>query len=284
MHSIKTLASKTNIVLKTDQILTFQKTVKNHYRLHGRKLPWRNTEDPYKILVSEVMLQQTQVARVIEKYDCFLRVFPDIHALAQAPLREILNVWQGLGYNRRAVALKQAAQHVVKHFDQKIPSSVDSLVSLPGIGKATACAICAFAFNQPTVFIETNIRTAFIYHFFNHMNKVRDAHIFPLVAQTLDYHNPRVWYYALMDYGVAIKKVYGNLNAKSTQYQRQGPFEGSNRQVRGAILKMLVKRERVSEHELLADIQFSPKMVIQNLEKLQKEGIISKEGDYLFIP
>jgi A/G-specific adenine glycosylase len=284
VHSAKTLASKTNIVLKAGQILAFQKTVKNHYRLYGRELPWRNTEDPYKILVSEIMLQQTQVARVIEKYGYFLRAFPDIYALAGAPLRAVLNVWQGLGYNRRAMALKQAAQQVVEHFEQKIPSNVDSLASLPGIGKATACAICTFAFNQPTVFIETNIRTAFIYHFFNHINTVRDTHILPLVAQTLDYHNPRVWYYGLMDYGVAIKKMHGNLNAKSAHHQRQGQFKGSNRQIRGAILKALVKRERVSERELLTDVQFSPKMVMQNIQKLESEGIISKEGDYLLIP
>jgi A/G-specific adenine glycosylase len=271
-------------VLKAHQIRVFRKTVENHYREYGREFPWRNTEDPYKILLSEVMLQQTQVARVIEKYEYFLRTFPDIYALARAPLRVVLKVWQGLGYNRRAVALQQAAQQVVNHFDQKIPSNVDLLVSLPGIGKATACAICTFAFNQPTVFIETNIRTAFIHHFFNHIPKVRDTHILPLVAQTLDRHNPRVWYYALMDYGAALKKMYGNLNTKSAHYQRQGQFKGSNRQIRGAILKILVKSERISEHRLLSDVPFSPKIVLQNLEKLQREGIIGKEGEYLFIP
>jgi A/G-specific adenine glycosylase len=266
VHSEKIPVSETNIVLKAPQIRAFRKTVENYYRVHGRDLPWRNTKDPYKILVSEVMLQQTQVARVIEKYEYFLRTFLDIHALAQAPLREVLSVWQGLGYNRRAIALKQAAQHVVNHFDQKIPSNVDSLVSLPGIGKAT------------------NIRTAFIHHFFNHIPKVRDTHILPLVAQTLDRHNPRVWYYALMDYGAALKKVYRNLNTKSAHYQRQGQFKGSNRQIRGAILKTLVKSERITEGELLSNVSFSPTMVMKNLEKLEKEGIIGREGDYFFIP
>jgi len=284
VHSEKIPVSEANIVLEAFQIRAFRKVVKNHYRAHGRELPWRNTEDPYKIFVSEVMLQQTQVSRVIEKYGSFLCAFPDIYSLAQAPLREILRVWQGMGYNRRAMALKQAAITVVNHFNQRIPSKVDSLISLPGIGKATACAICTFAFNQPMVFIETNIRTVFIYHFFDHLAKVRDTHILPLVAQTLDRHHPRVWYYALMDYGAALKKRYGNLNTKSAHYQRQGPFEGSNRQIRGAILKALVGGERISENKLVSNTRFSPKMVIQNLEKLQKEGIIVKDGNCLFIP
>ncbi|MGM0384334.1 MAG: A/G-specific adenine glycosylase [Thermodesulfobacteriota bacterium] len=284
MGLAKSFGREVHIVLEADQIPIFQKVVKSHYRAYGRDLPWRNTEDPYKILVSEVMLQQTQVSRVIAKYESFLCAFPDIYSLAQAPLREVLNVWQGLGYNRRAVALQQAAQKVVKHFDQRIPSNVDSLVSLPGIGKATACAICTFAFNQPTLFIETNIRTAFIHYFFNCLTKVQDKHILPLVAQTLDHHNPREWYYALMDYGAAVKKMYGNPNTRSAHYQRQGQFKGSNRQIRGAIVKILVKKESISEHELLSYVQFSPKRVMQNLEKLQEEGIIVKDGACLFIP
>lgn len=273
-----------NIVLEAEQKHAFRTAVINHYRAHPRELPWRKTEDPYKILVSEIMLQQTQVPRVIEKYGQFLRAFPDIRSLAQAPLRDVLTAWQGLGYNRRAIALKQAAQHVVIQFKGKIPSKVDSLTSLPGIGNATACAICAFAFNQPTIFIETNIRTVFIHHFFDNGKRVRDAHILPLVAETLDHRNPRVWYYALMDYGAALKKRYGNPNIKSAHYQRQGPFEGSNRQIRGAILKALLRRGRISQRELLANSRFTPQAVMRNLEKLQKEGIIVKKGNYVFIP
>jgi A/G-specific adenine glycosylase len=273
-----------NHVLEADQILTFRKTVKNHYRAHGRELPWRKTDDPYKILVSEVMLQQTQVLRVIEKYDLFLLAFPDIHSLAQAPFRDVLSVWQGLGYNRRALALKQAAHQVMIHFKGRIPSNADSLTSLPGIGSATAGAICAFAFNQPTVFIETNIRTVFMHHFFDNRTRVRDAHILPLVAQTLDRQNPRVWYFALMDYGVVLKKRYGNPNTKSARYHKQGPFEGSNRQIRGAILRALVRQERISERALLGTTQFTREAVMRNTEQLQKEGIIGKKGGYFFIP
>jgi A/G-specific adenine glycosylase len=222
--------------------------------------------------------------RVIEKYGEFLHAFPDIRSLARAPLREILNVWQGLGYNRRALALKRAAQHLVSSFNGEIPSDIDSLTSLPGIGKATACAICAFAFKQPTVFLETNIRTVFIHHFFDTGNGVRDAHILPIVAQTLDHENPRLWYHALMDYGAALKKRYGNPNIKSALYQRQGRFEGSNRQIRGTIIKALVRDESISERDLLANAQFTAEAVRQYLEQLQKEGIIAKKDGYFFIP
>jgi len=272
------------IVLEAEQKQAFQKTVINHYSTYGRKLPWRNTKDPYKIFVSEVMLQQTQVPRVIEKYGQFLRAFPDMRSLARASLRDIFTIWQGLGYNRRAMALKQAAEQVLIHCSGRIPSNIDSLTSLPGIGNATACAICAFAFNQPTVFIETNIRTVFMHHFFDNRTKVPDAHILSLVAQTLDRHNPRLWYYALMDYGAALKKRYGTLNTKSVHYQKQGRFEGSNRQIRGAILQAMVRQDLIPEFELLGNSRFSPEAVMRNLEQLQKEGIIVKKDGYLLIP
>jgi A/G-specific adenine glycosylase len=271
-------------MLNVEQVRTFQQTVYDHFKAHGRDLPWRKTEDPYEILISEVMLQQTQVPRVMEKYGEFVRAFPDIHSLARAPLREILNGWQGLGYNRRALALKRAAQHLVSSFNGEIPSDIDSLTSLPGIGKATACAICAFAFKQPTVFLETNIRTVFIHHFFDTGNGVRDAHILPIVAQTLDHENPRLWYHALMDYGAALKKRYGNPNIKSALYQRQGRFEGSNRQIRGTIIKALVRDESISERDLLGNARFTAEAVRRNLEQLQKEGIIAKKDGYFFIP
>jgi A/G-specific adenine glycosylase len=271
-------------MLSDEHIRAFQRSVYHHYRAHGRDLPWRKTEDPYEILVSEVMLQQTQVPRVIEKYGQFLRAFPDIHSLARAPFREILTVWQGLGYNRRALALKKAAEQLVSHYNGRIPPNTDSLTTLPGIGNATAGAICAFAFNQPTVFVETNIRTAFIYHFFGNRNGIRDAHILPLIAQTLDHREPRVWYYALMDYGAALKKRYGNSNTKSAHYKRQERFEGSNRQIRGAILQSLVRQERISELDLLGNARFPAEAVMRNLEQLQAEGIIAKKGDFFFIP
>jgi len=271
------------IVLSAEQVHEFRGTVYDYYGNHGRELPWRATSDPYRILVSEIMLQQTQVARVIEKYEQFLRGFPAIECVARASLRDILSAWQGLGYNRRALALKRAAKMVVADYDGRIPSSVESLRALPGIGTVTAHAVCAFAFNEPTVFVETNIRGVFIYHFFRNSNDVRDGEILPLVAQTLDPESPRKWYYALMDYGVALKKRHANPSRRSARYHRQSRFEGSNRQMRGMILRALVSKHRVSQGVLVKTIPFRAEAVKRNLEQLEKEGLIARKGNYISI-
>jgi len=186
----------------------FRNQVYSYYGEYGRDLPWRMIDNPYHILVSEIMLQQTQVKRVLEKYEQFTRVFPDFPSLAGAPLRKILREWQGMGYNRRAIALKWIALKVVGEFHGNLPSSVEGLMTFPGVGRATASAITTFAFQHPTVFIETNIRRVFIHYFFYDMVYVKDSEIFPLVEKTLDTSNPRVWYYALMDYGVMLKQKY----------------------------------------------------------------------------
>lgn len=274
---------KRHTMLSAEQILEFRENVYDYFRNHGRDLPWRKTSDPYGILVSEIMLQQTQVARVIEKYEQFIHAFPGIESVARAPLRDILEGWQGLGYNRRALALKKAAEMVVAHYDGKIPSSIDSLQALPGIGSTTAHAICAFAFNDPTVFIETNIRTVFIYHFFRDSHSVRDRELLPLVAQTLDAENPRIWYHALMDYGAGLKKKHANPSRSSAHYQKQSPFEGSNRQIRGLILRALVEKPRIYEGILVKAIPFRAEAVKQNLKHLKQEGLVAKKGKYISI-
>lgn len=275
---VPVLSMKHHTLLSAEQIREFREEVYHYYRNHGRELPWRKTNDPYKILISEVMLQQTQVARVIEKYEQIIHTFPDIESLARARLREILFAWQGLGYNRRALYLKKLAEEVVAEFEGRIPSSVDSLMRLPGIGSATANAICAFAFDQPVVFIETNIRTVFIYHFFRDRGGVRDTEILPLVTQTLDSERPRKWYWALMDFGVAVKKKHANPSRVSVQYQKQAPFKGSNRQIRGMILQVLVRRHRVSESRLIKMLPFQENVVQHNFEQLEKEGLVVKRG------
>jgi len=261
----------------------FQQMVKGYYTRHGRNLPWRETSDPYRILISEIMLQQTQVARVIDKYGMFIKAFPDVESLAQAPLREILSAWQGLGYNRRAFSLKKLAKEIVVQFSATIPSSPKLLMRLPGIGSATAHAVCVFAFNQPVVFIETNIRAVFIYHFFENKHAVRDGDILPLVAQTLDRDDPRTWYWALMDYGVMLKRNHANPNRGSAHYRKQAPFAGSNRQIRGMILKTLVTQPRVPEKLLLEELQFPIDAVKNNLERLEKEGLIVRKGNFVSV-
>jgi len=259
----------------------FQKMIYRYYRKHGRNLPCRLTHDPYHILVSEIMLQQTQVQRVLGKYEQFTKVFPDFPSLARAPLRLILKEWQGLGYNRRAIALKRIAQRVVKEFHGNLPASVETLTTFPGIGKATASAIAAFAFYEPTVFIETNIRRVFIHCFFHDKHNVKDTDILPLVEMTLDTSNPREWYYALMDYGVMLKQKYENPNWRSAHYQKQSPFQGSNRQVRRTILKMLTRKSSISKREIVEKLQISSDTLKNNLAQLLKEGFIKRmRGKY----
>ena len=269
--------------LSPQQISRFRKEVYDYYKRNRRKLPWRETRDPYSILLSELMLQQTQVARVIEKYEQFLRRFPTIESVARAPLRAILEQWQGLGYNRRALALKNLATIVVDLYQGKIPSTIEALKHLPGVGAATAGAVCAFAFNKPTVFVETNIRSVFIHHFFHDRDGVKDGEILPLVEQTLDAKRPRRWYSALMDYGVALKERHPNPSRRSAHYTRQSPFEGSLRQVRGMILRALVKQPGISEPALVKGIDRDEVMVRQALKQLRTEGFIIKRGKRLFI-
>lgn len=238
-------------------------------------MPWRNARDPYKILVSEVMLQQTQVSRVLKKYPDFIKAFPTPEALAKAPLKRILSVWQEMGYNRRAIALKRIADEVMREYGGKIPNDPILLEKFPGIGKNTAGAIVAFAFNKPSVFIETNIRRVFIHHFFKNRRKVDDKEIILLIEQTLDKKNPREWYYALMDYGAMLSKELANPNRKSKHYTKQKPFKGSNREVRGLILKVLINAGPLSHGDLREHIQH--KELEKNLEDLAREGFLKKE-------
>ena len=269
--------------LSPQQIRRFRKEVYDHYRRNGRALPWRKHRNPYRILLSELMLQQTQVGRVIEKYRQFLHRFPDIESVARAPLRAILEQWQGLGYNRRALALKNLAVICVDRHGGRIPSTIEALKALPGVGAATAGAVCAFAFNKPAVFVETNIRTVFIHHFFQDREGVKDSEILPRVAQTLDAKRPRRWYYALMDYGVALKERHVNPSRRSAHYTKQSPFEGSLRQVRGMILRALVKQPGISEPALVQEINRDAAMVRHCLSQLRTEGFIVKKGKRFII-
>ncbi|MBE7446763.1 MAG: A/G-specific adenine glycosylase [Planctomycetia bacterium] len=263
--------------LTAADVQKFQEMIYQHYREHGRKFPWRTTHNPYHILVSEVMLQQTQVQRIMGKYEPFIKAFPDFPSLVRVPLRTVFREWQGLGYNRRAIALKQIAQRVMEEFRGSLPSSVETLITFPGIGRATASSISVFAFHKPAVFIETNIRRVFIHIFFHDKTHIRDAEILPLVEKTLDTSDPRKWYYALMDYGVMLKQKYENPNRRSAHYQKQSPFQGSNRQVRGMILKVLVNESYISECELAQKLQIDQEKLKTSLVQLEKEGFIKSK-------
>ncbi|PIP03588.1 MAG: endonuclease III [Candidatus Yonathbacteria bacterium CG_4_10_14_3_um_filter_47_65] len=221
-------------------IHTFRRTIWAFYRTQKRAFPWRETADPYEILVSEIMLQQTQTSRVEQKYEPFLKRFPNVETLAGASMAEVLAMWQGLGYNRRAQALWKMAKIIRDEFCGVVPNDQEALVALPGIGEATASAMRVFAWNEPAVFIETNIRRVFIHFFFAHATTVADADIMPLVARALPRKRAREWYSALMDFGAHLPKIIKNPNHKSKGYAKQSRFKGSSRQTRGLIIKFLL--------------------------------------------
>ncbi|MDO8847057.1 MAG: A/G-specific adenine glycosylase [Coriobacteriia bacterium] len=264
----------------------FGRRVSEHYRDQGRDLPWRRTNDPYAVLVSEVMLQQTQVSRVVPKYAEFLETFPTVEALATAPLDELLRVWRGLGYNRRALNLKRAAEVILAENGGRVPDTLDGLTALPGIGHATAAQVLAFAFDVGVPFIETNIRSVFLHEFFGDAEDVPDAAILPLVEATLPAEGAREWFWALMDYGTHLKATLPNPSRRSRHHVQQGRFEGSNRQLRGRLLVALAEDagSAAGSHGLAADVlagivRFDPERVSAALAALQSEGfVVSEDG------
>ncbi len=268
------------MLLVPSEVRAFRKKIYTYYRKHGRDLPWRKTLNPYHILVSEIMLQQTQVERVLEKYDEFIKAFPDFPSLARASLRKLITVWQGMGYNRRALALRSLAQTLMNEHHGKLPSDPEDLIALPGIGRYTAGAVAAFAFNQPVLFIDTNIRRVFIHTFLHDRVNIKDEDILPLIQQTIDASNPRTWYNALMDYGAMLKREQINPNRRSAHYQRQSPFENSNRQIRGRILKVLVEESPLTRSQIMKKAGMDPERVKLNLVELSNEGFIRKQGKF----
>ena len=220
-----------------------------------RDLPWRRTHDPYGILVSEVMLQQTQVARVDGRWQRWLERFPTVDALAAASTSDVLEEWQGMGYNRRALALLSAARAVSERGGQ-IPSDEAELRALPGIGPATAAGIRAFAFGLPGVYLETNVRAVFLHELFAERESVSDRELIPLVAATCPTgedpdDTPRSWYYALLDYGAFLKRTESNPSRRSAGHTRQSRFEGSRRQKRAELVRLLLTHPQGAEAELL---------------------------------
>lgn len=263
--------------MKQPLIEDFQHSVWRHYDTHARALPWRTPEsnkqfDSYKILISEMMLQQTSVARVEPKFSEFLRVFPTIRSLAQADRHNVLRQWSGLGYNRRAIYLHQAAQSLSAVAE---PWTIEQLVACKGIGHNTAAALCAYAYNQPHVFIETNIRTVYIHHFFSDsVEPVPDTEIGTILEQTMDVKNPREFYWALMDYGSWLKAQGDRSARRSAHHVVQAPFAGSRRQLRGQVIRYLTTKGAVAAEELADELKDS--RLPEVLRELERDGLLTQ--------
>lgn len=266
-----------------------------------RDFAWRNTTDPYKIWISEVMLQQTQTARVEKRFCAWIKKFPTVDVLALASVTDVLNEWQGMGYNRRALALLHAAQ-MLSEQGGTMPSSQQDLQALPGIGPATAAGICAFAYNQHVVYLETNVRSVFLHEFFRDAEQVDDKLLIPYIEQTCppsgalgsrEQMCPRMWYYALLDYGAHLKKTQTNPARKSKAYVKQSKFEGSHRQKRAELVRLLLAYQvsgdvcttellcrelnRIENSAKREDVSYE--YVQKTLEELACQGFCVAQGD-----
>ncbi|GAA5262412.1 HhH-GPD family protein [Methanocalculus sp. MC3] len=270
-----------------ESIELFSDLILSYYRQYGRDLPWRRTTDPYSILVSEFMLQQTQVERVAPKYSLFIEQFKTIDCLASAPLSAVLSAWSGLGYNRRAINLQKTAIILRDEYNNQVPEDPAVLERLPGIGKATASAICAYAFNLPVVYIETNIRRIFIHYFFQDRDDIHDAEILPVIRDALYLDNPGEWYSALMDYGTNLNKRLTNPNKRSRHYTRQAPFAGSDREIRGSALRLLLERKEIEKSALISALTVTKNREKGRIERvltdLEKEGFVREDAGFYSI-
>ena len=276
---------------------TFRAHVLEEGRRLYRDLPWRRTRDPYAIWVSEIMLQQTQVQRVDGRWQRWLDRFPTVAALAEAPQAEVLQEWQGLGYNRRAIALKRAAE-MIDAAGGAVPRGQRELVALPGIGPVTAAGIRAFAHDLPGVYLDTNVRSVFLHELFAERDAVTDGELIPLVEAACPPDDsdpdddPRTWYYALLDYGAELKRTVPNPSRRSTGHHRQSRFEGSHRQKRSELVRIVLAHgdtggvtleraaaeldgtERAAGREPVGE-----EAVLGILEELESEGFCRHTGD-----
>jgi len=271
--------------VKKISIAQFRKIILDFYAESGRSFPWRyaGVPDPWGVLVSEFMLQQTQTARVVSYWERWMELWPAPADLAAAPLEQVLKEWSGLGYNRRAKNLRDCAAAIAEKHGGAVPNTPETLITLPGIGPYTAGAIACFAWNHPAIFIETNIRSVLIHFFSQGKTGVKDSELFPILEKALDRSNPRIWYWALMDYGAELKKIAGNPNQRSAAHVKQSRFEGSFRQIRGAVIRTLSVNGPQNTATLRAEVAADLKALNEEdyyraLKVLEKELLVAEEG------
>jgi len=260
----------------------FQELLWEEARTRYRDMPWRRDTQPYYVLVSEIMLQQTQVDRVIPKFEAFIAAFPTVEALAAAPLSEVLKLWSGLGYNRRAKFLHEAAKKIATEFNGEFPNTQEGLIGLPGVGVNTAGAILAYSFSQPAIFIETNVRTVYFHHYFDDAETVTDKELREVVEATIDHEHPREWYWGIMDYGSYLKRQGVGRNDKSHHYKKQSALKGSVREVRGAILKVLALEDGMTAEALRKATHDDDRFEVA-LSGLLRDGLVVKTGQQLHL-
>lgn len=269
-------------------ISQFQHEILKWYQKNKRSLPWRKTSDPYKILVSEVMLQQTQISRVLPKYEKFLSEFPTLKTLSQASDKKLLKVWEGLGYWRRALSLRETARKIRKEYKGKFPQDSYLLETLPGIGPYTAKALVCFAFRKKEAFLDTNIRRVYLHFFFPKRKKVSDREILEIAQKAVWGKNPRAWHYALFDYGAVVLKDK-RINRQSLHYYRQSPFEGSPRSFRTKTVRFLLSQgktpHKTLESFLRKEIKKAEKSYLLKdiISSLLKDKLIKKSKKHYFI-
>lgn len=254
----------------------FQERVLGFYRQHRRSLPWRETTDPYRILVSEVMLQQTQVARVVSYYVRWVQAWPAVGALAAASREAVLRAWMGLGYNSRGVNLHRAAGVIVERFDGDVLEAMRNYHAVPGVGRYTASAVRIFAANEDLVTVDTNIRRILVAEF-EVPESASDHELWDLASRCLPRGRSREWHNALMDYGALVVTARRTGIAPRT---RQSRFKGSDRQMRAQLLRLLLQSP--ASAVVLAEKAGTPVRRAQEiLKKMADEGIIEcRRGVY----
>ena len=291
MGAIQTLPEKIitrEFETSNEGIRSFQQAMIQLQAPLFREMPWRVDISAYAVWISESMLQQTQVARVIPKFESFIRAFPAPDALAAAATSDVLEAWQGLGYNRRALALKRAAEIISHEYGGVLPKTRDQLIQLPGIGPATSAGIMAFAYDKPATYLETNVRSVFIHHFYRDEDGIKDSDVAKLVEQACPSKRIRQWYWGLLDYGAYLKKNVVNPGRKSATYAKQSKFEGSYRQKRSFLMREVLADEcattkvlmqKLNDFELREARDLLSEQEVQDiLEDLARDGFVSHDA------
>jgi len=316
------MTTRKSIIQKNENIsvfTSFHHALMNWFSKAARDLPWRHTRDPYCIMVAEVMLQQTQVDRVLPKYEAFITRFPTLQALADAPTAEVIRLWSGLGYNRRAVNLQRAAREIVERFDGVFPRDVATLLMLPGIGPYTAGAIACFAFEQDVAFMDTNIRRVIRRALTDPAVTVKDRDLLALAQSALPIGRSWMWNQALMELGSLIctadspacwrcplrdlccdyagrrasdERLEATPVRKRIAERRDRPFVGSNRYFRGraiAALRALPPGTALDLAELGPQVRpdYTPNdeaWLVALLNGLVRDGLVVWHGNGVRLP